>query len=216
MKSSLCLALGLLCLLGSGCAVRLSPVIPPGDGVSRGFLQLEHEVRDLPSTIGMSLLDLSEIEFADEEPATALMDVVGQTFESAGYRVLHPQDPRPAATVSCQVRHLEFGTRSWISPVAPTWGGIVVELRVVDFHGELRWEEQYIGKSWNFWYSIPSAFNRATSKLLAAIHEDIATEEFRQACCPPLPPPEPPADDEPEAPPAPQPVSDSISRAASS
>ena len=174
---------------GTACSVKLAPRIPsdPGSEPSSHPVQMEQEVRGMPTPIGHGTFTLFAIKIApvrisNGSAPEVFMEQIHKTFEAAGFRVVSAADDS-APTVECVVKKFNFKNYTWLFPIVPTWGGIDIDLRLTHPEGRRLWQESYSGGSWNLWYSFSSAVNSSTEEVLEAIFEDITGSEFQQACC---------------------------------
>ena len=187
MKRAGALILGLL--LGSGCGVRLDPTVPHGLGIPRdGSFGVSSAARGMPTRIGWGTftvfaIPVAPVHITNGPGERIVTDKVRETLVGAGYRVVEPGVAGDGPVLECDVKRFSFRNYTWLVPIVFTWGGVELNMRLVDPHGAPLWERSYTGKNFNLAYSFDEAANRSMEKVLEDFGRDVAQDDFFRACC---------------------------------
>jgi hypothetical protein len=111
------------------------------------------------------------------------MESLKKALEANGYRVVDADSREDLPVVECRVRRFNLKNYTWVFPIVPTWGGIDLDVQVVNREGKSLWTQSYSGGSWNLWFSFSSAVNSAMAEILEKAVEDFGSDQFREACC---------------------------------
>jgi hypothetical protein len=178
-------------LIGSGCSVHLDPKVPSAMGAPReGSFGAESAARGMPSTVGhgtftVFAIPVASVSISNGPGDRLVMDKVRETIAAAGYRVLDASagevSGRPV--LQCGVTRFSFRNYTWLVPLVFTWGGIELDLKLVDSTGGVRWHQTYAGKSTNLTYSFSRAVNSSMSQILEKLAQDVSSDAFQRACC---------------------------------
>jgi hypothetical protein len=165
------------------------PKVPRGDGTGQGgTIAARPAASGMPSTIGhgtftVFAIKVSPVKISNGPGETLLMDEIKQAVAAAGYSVVDAASPGGAPILEAAVKRFDFKNYTWLFPIVPTWGGIDLDLTLVDHGGRVLWQHGYSGSSTNFYYSFDAAVNAALGRILAQIEHDVADPAFHQACC---------------------------------
>lgn len=175
-------------LIGGGCGVNLHPDVGRQAGVSpRGEVATSHVARGVPDTIGYGTftafaIPVAPVRITNGAGNQLVMQAVRSALEAAGYRVVDAGSDHGRA-LECRVTRFSFKNYTWLAPVVFTWGGIDLELEVLDANGHPVWQRAYTGKSTNLSYSFEGAVNTSLRKIVDKAVADFQDSAFHNACC---------------------------------
>ena len=176
-------------LIGTGCSVRLDPKVPGAVGPQRtGTIGAEAAARGMPSRVGSGTftvfaIPIAPVSITNGPGERLVMDQLKQTIATAGYRVVDSTAAPGAPVLQCGVNRFSFKNYTWLFPLVFTWGGIELDLKLVDAAGATRWQQTYASRSSNMTYSFDRAVNSAMSDILQKVARDVSSDGFQQACC---------------------------------
>lgn len=119
------------------------------------------------------------------DESSQLMSNIAEALVLAGYQTAGVSDQTSGngTVLHCNVEKYRFSNYTWLAPIVPTWGSVVVTLSLVNGDGDVLWSNGFDGGGFtlNFTDGYNIASRESMTQVLNKMVEAFTTDAFYQA-----------------------------------
>jgi len=189
-RLTLAVVLAAALLAGSGCSVVLrdQPLASPPQTFSDPIAVRSH-AEGIGQQVGWGRWTVFSLPFnavhiigdGNEE----VMKLIAGALRHCGYQVsvVSAQEKCEAPVLSCRSKKFWFNNYTWLFPIVPTWGGIILDVTLSSPDGAVLWNKEFTGKgsTLNFGNGYTIAANEAMKSILDQMVQEFTGAEFHGA-----------------------------------
>jgi hypothetical protein len=143
-------------------------------------IEVMRNIREALVEVGYSVSVIDPSAVATRQEVRRTLEVAGQA-EAAAAVEEGPTDP----VLNVEIRSFYFRNYNWVWPIVPTWGDIVLGVKLTDVSGNLTFKRTLKGGGTSFCLLGHCAFKAATRRAMNEVLEDlvqaITSQEFQTA-----------------------------------